>query len=185
MGTRSRAIELGCHYLQTRGYNGFSFQTVADALGIKKASLHYYFASKEDLGLALLDTYQKSYTEWTEKQSHLPAPKKLEQMFQMFSQIICEKNKICPAGVLSADFESLSKRMKKRLQEFHQTQKNWIAATLKEGIEKKQFKKNLNPDTTADLILASVQGGIQVARLREDPRYFKALGKNLMGMISV
>ncbi len=45
--TKKEALQLAKNYLQTLGFNGFSFQTIADALGIRKASLHYYFSSKE------------------------------------------------------------------------------------------------------------------------------------------
>jgi hypothetical protein len=29
--------------IQTRGYSAFSYQDVADSLGIRKASIHYHF----------------------------------------------------------------------------------------------------------------------------------------------
>lgn len=37
------------------GYNGASIQMIADRAGLPKASIHYYFVSKENLYLALLD----------------------------------------------------------------------------------------------------------------------------------
>lgn len=37
------------------GYNGASIQMIADRAGLPKASIHYYFVSKEKLYLALLD----------------------------------------------------------------------------------------------------------------------------------
>ncbi len=37
------------------GYNGASIQMIADRAGLPKASIHYYFISKEKLYLALLD----------------------------------------------------------------------------------------------------------------------------------
>ena len=36
--------------VQQRGFNGFSYADIAAELGITKASLHYHFASKADLG---------------------------------------------------------------------------------------------------------------------------------------
>jgi TetR/AcrR family transcriptional repressor of nem operon len=62
--TKTKALDLGREYLQTLGFSGFSFQTIADTLGIKKASLHYYFASKEEMGLALLNDYEESHKNW-------------------------------------------------------------------------------------------------------------------------
>src|SRR5271155_1306611 len=43
---------------QTRGYNGFSYADIAAELGVTKASLHYHFPSKAELGRALIVRYQ-------------------------------------------------------------------------------------------------------------------------------
>ncbi|MFV8259075.1 TetR/AcrR family transcriptional regulator [Bdellovibrio bacteriovorus] len=179
MDTRTRALDLGRHYLQTLGFNGFSFQTVADALGIRKASLHYYFASKEDLGMALIEEYQKSYADWALKREHLPAEEKMEQLIRMFVKIGAD-HKICPGGVLCADYGSVSNPMKKKLLQFHLGQKAWLVRTIKQGIQEKTFRKNLPVEETADLIQASIQGGLQVARIRGEMKSFKILGKTLI-----
>src|SRR6202050_5304997 len=46
---------------QTRGYNGFSYADIAAPLGVTKASLHYPFPSKAQLGAALIDRYQTNF----------------------------------------------------------------------------------------------------------------------------
>lgn len=82
--TKTKALDLAREYLQTMGFSGFSFQTIADTLGIKKASLHYYFASKEEMGLALFSDYEESHKNWALKVQDLPAKVKLEKMVKGF-----------------------------------------------------------------------------------------------------
>jgi AcrR family transcriptional regulator len=41
--------------VQTRGINGFSYADVAGELGVTKASLHYHFPGKAELGVALIN----------------------------------------------------------------------------------------------------------------------------------
>src|ERR1700690_1820272 len=48
---------------QTRGYNGFSYADVAAQIGVTKASLHYHFPSKAELGRALIERYHVGFTE--------------------------------------------------------------------------------------------------------------------------
>nr|BFD59702.1 TetR/AcrR family transcriptional regulator [Bdellovibrio sp. CKG001]BFD63066.1 TetR/AcrR family transcriptional regulator [Bdellovibrio sp. HM001] len=184
MDTRTRALDLARHYLQTLGFNGFSFQTVADALGIRKASLHYYFASKEDLGMALIEDYRTHYENWARKNASLPALEKLELLFVMFNKIASDEHKICPVGVLTADFNSLSKPLKKKILEFHLGQRAWLIRTFKEGLEQKSLRKDLDIEATAELFLSSIQGGLLMARLRNDPKVFKDLCKNLLKSIT-
>src|ERR1700749_2286302 len=50
-------LDLAETLIQPRGYSAFSYQDIADALGIRKASIHYHFASKTDLGIAVVDRY--------------------------------------------------------------------------------------------------------------------------------
>ena len=60
-GPADRILDVAERLAQTRGFNGFSYADVADELGVTKASLHYHFASKADLGGALLDRYQQGF----------------------------------------------------------------------------------------------------------------------------
>ena len=39
--------------VQSRGFNGFSYADVASELGVTKASLHYHYPGKAELGEAL------------------------------------------------------------------------------------------------------------------------------------
>src|SRR5882757_1774201 len=52
---------------QTRGYNGFSYADIAAQLGVTKASLHYHFPSKAELGRALIARYDAVFAKALEK----------------------------------------------------------------------------------------------------------------------
>ena len=56
MNTRERILDSARRLLQTRSYAGFSFQDVADEVGIRKASIYSHFASKDELVTAALET---------------------------------------------------------------------------------------------------------------------------------
>ena len=49
-GTPQRILDIAEHLVQTRGFNGFSYAHIAEAMHVTKASLHYHFPSKSDLG---------------------------------------------------------------------------------------------------------------------------------------
>jgi AcrR family transcriptional regulator len=52
--TRSEAQRVALSLFSSQGYDATSMQQIADALGIKKASLYYHFAGKEDILRSLL-----------------------------------------------------------------------------------------------------------------------------------
>lgn len=177
---RARALKTGQKYLQILGFNGFSFQTISDALGIRKASLHYYFASKQDMGRELLEDYEKQFIMWSEKILTLSAYEKILKFIKIFTLMSEDHLKICPSGALCADFNSLDKSTQRQLLQFHQTQKRWLVETFEQGQKEKTVRKDIHVEAVADLWMASIQGGLQIARLRGDPSYFKKLSKNLL-----
>jgi dienelactone hydrolase len=50
--------------VQDLGYSGLSFRELAKNVGIKSASIHYYFATKGELGAALASRYTAYYAEY-------------------------------------------------------------------------------------------------------------------------
>ena len=51
--TRQTIMNAARATVQARGYNALSFRELAKEVGIKSASIHYYFPTKGDLGAAL------------------------------------------------------------------------------------------------------------------------------------
>ncbi len=62
-GTGTRILDVAEGLVQVRGFNGFSYADISAELGITKAALHYHFAAKADLGLALITRYAGRFTE--------------------------------------------------------------------------------------------------------------------------
>ena len=56
--TREQLLAAAADLLQRVGYASFSFRDLADAVGIRAASVHYHFPTKADLGLALVDWFR-------------------------------------------------------------------------------------------------------------------------------
>ena len=60
-GTAAQILDTAEGLVQERGFNGFSYADVARELGVTKAALHYHFASKAELGDALIDRYAERF----------------------------------------------------------------------------------------------------------------------------
>src|SRR6202162_2849636 len=59
--TSRRILDVAERLLQTRGYNAFSYADIAQSLHITKASLHYHFPTKAELGRRLIERYGISF----------------------------------------------------------------------------------------------------------------------------
>lgn len=182
---RDQALRLAKHHLQLKGYNGFSFQTIADDLGIRKASLHYYFSSKEQMGIELLTDYKKSFELWTEKYSKYSAKEKLSEMIELFAKMSERDYKICPIGALCADFNSLSHKLQKQVKVFFEIERDWLQQTLEQGQKENYIRKDIDLPLAAEAVMAQMQGGLQIARLRNNSKGFRKLIKAAISILLV
>ena len=61
--TAATVLDVAERLVQIRGFNGFSYADVAAELGITKASLHYHFPGKAELGEALIARYATRFAD--------------------------------------------------------------------------------------------------------------------------
>lgn len=173
-GTAQEILKLGQHYLQTVGFNGFSFQDIANDLKIQKASLYYHFKSKEEMGVSLIEGYQKAFEDWAKSRQDYPTVAKLKSYFKLFLYLYQNNDsKICPIGALCVDYHTLPKSMQKTLKAFHQMQKDWLLKLLTDGKKEKVFQLDHSPELVADLILSQTQGVLQLSRLNGNDKLLK------------
>ena len=59
--TRAELLAQAEILVRGRGYSGFSYGDLAEAVSIRKASIHHHFRTKTDLALALVEAYDARY----------------------------------------------------------------------------------------------------------------------------
>lgn len=188
MSTRENILEVAENFILERGYNAFSFQDLADMVGIKKASIHYHYPTKEDLGRAIVQKFRLDFKEWAKNLDNqgFSHAEKLDAYFLTYKRFITQRDKICLSGVLGAELNSLSEGMQEELRGFFQDRFKWLKQLLIDGLYHGEFKFTLDVDSQTMLILASVQGVLQIARTNNSPEYFltvtRVLKNNLIGM---
>src|SRR5256714_5577969 len=55
--TKNALLDAGRQVFLEKGYNHAGIETILQAAGVPKGSFYYYFASKEDFGLQVLDRF--------------------------------------------------------------------------------------------------------------------------------
>jgi TetR/AcrR family transcriptional repressor of nem operon len=92
---------------QTRGYNGFSYADIAAQLGVTKASLHYHFPSKAELGRALIQRYHRLFGAALEAiAGRNPPQEKLKQYVGLYDSVLSNE-RMCLCGMLAAEYATL------------------------------------------------------------------------------
>ncbi|UTV99615.1 TetR/AcrR family transcriptional regulator [Marinomonas rhizomae] len=60
--TKTKIMDTAEGFIVQGGYNAFSFRDIAEAVGIKSASVHYHYPTKADLVSAVMARYTESFS---------------------------------------------------------------------------------------------------------------------------
>ncbi|HYB24438.1 MAG TPA: TetR/AcrR family transcriptional regulator, partial [Solirubrobacteraceae bacterium] len=132
--TRSRILDVGERLIQIRGFNGFSYADVAGELSITKASLHYHFPSKADLGEAIITRYAQRFVQALDAIDASPsdAPAKLAAYADLYAEVLREE-RMCLCGMLAAEYETLPKPIRDAVVTFFDDNETWLERVLDQG----------------------------------------------------
>ncbi len=166
--TRKQILDCAETLMLSRGFNAFSYQHISSQLGVKNAAIHYHFPSKTDLGVAVIQRFRRRFARWTEREGQLTADPwmRLEWYFDLLGRYYDDDQKICPTGMLSAEFHALPEPMQAEAQAFALELINWGGDILRDGVERGYFRF---PGSVADKtlqIFAALQGALQLARVQ-------------------
>ena len=103
-----RILDVAERLAQTRGFNGFSYADVAQELSVTKASLHYHFRSKADLGRALIVRYQSVFGRALAEigEQSRGAREKLRRYVALYDGVM-RQDRMCLCGMFAAEYATL------------------------------------------------------------------------------
>lgn len=174
--TAERVLDVAQELIQTRGYNGFSFRDIAEAIDIKSASIHYHFPSKGDLGVALVARYCSLFGEELAevRRRQATAPKRLKCFIALFRRTLTEQ-RLCLCGVLAAERGSLPGEVNAEVSAFFKLCEDWLIEVLKEGRAAGEIEFRGPAQALADHLIALLEGAMMMALSLDDlDRFDKA-----------
>jgi TetR/AcrR family transcriptional repressor of nem operon len=114
---KDRILVHAAQIIHKKGFNNTGIQEILESAGVPKGSFYFYFKSKEDLGLALIDYYAEGLgSRWQTilEPSEIRHIKRLERFFEetriRHEQDECKSG--CPIGNLTQEMGVLMKRFR-------------------------------------------------------------------------
>lgn len=168
--TREKIIELAMQFIRASGYHGFSYSDIATRLRIRNAAIHYYFPSKCDLGLAVLQEEERLFLNAVKKWSPLPANQQLERFIGMYNERK-QHHEVCIMGAMSPAVKTLPENMQAFLKKMGKDILNWLADLLQKGKETGVFHFKQSPRTKSYLIISSLLSSLLLENAMEDEAF--------------
>ncbi len=183
--TATRILDSAEYLVQARGFNGFSYADIAAELGITKASLHYHFAGKTDLGEALVARYAERFSVALDQiERELPgAHAKLEAYAALYAEVLLG-HRMCLCGMLAAEYATLPETIRECLIAFFDENEAWLERVLEQGRADGSLQFAGAPRETARLIVSTLEGAMLVARPYGDIDRFQATARGLLTALS-
>ena len=175
--TKQRILNAARVTVQARGYAGLSFRELAKDVGIKSASIHYYFPSKGELGAALARKYTDDFEAYLNSllDQSLDQSALVQKYTDVFRDTLKFENRMCLGGIMAAEHSELPVEVQTEVVRFSDMNIAWLTRVL---LLKKSKATEAIINLRAMSILAAVQGAQLVARGRNDTTAYE----NIIGM---
>lgn len=166
---RSYLIEQATRCLSEKGSAHVSLRDIAKTSGVSLGILHYYFASKEDLLLAVISSYKETFIQELEKiLAHGPQDGWMERLLDVLRRALTDNRAMhrlwCDLQVQALyvpAFREPVREIRSRLQEL-------IVRMLAQFFPDDTHALTMSRDEAASLIYAQIEGLFLQAMLEEE-----------------
>ena len=174
--TANRIIEAGRQLIMRRGYSGFSYADIADAIDIRKASIHHHFPAKTDLVIAVLNDWREVFdADMASLQaSGADALAQLRAYIGHWERCIADDTApFCVAGMLGAELPALPEEVANEVRAFFDNLTAWLEEVLESGVKNDLVKLGSSVQTEAATLVSVVYGAMLAARAYGGVELFK------------
>jgi TetR/AcrR family transcriptional repressor of nem operon len=183
--TASRILDVAERLVQIRGFNGFSYADIASELKISKASLHYHFPGKAELGEALIRRYAARFAEALGAIDARgdDAPAKLQAYAGIYADVLRDR-RMCLCGMLAAEYDTLPPPMRDAIIGFFDDNEAWLTGVLEQGQQEDAMSLDGSARDAAQTIVSGLEGALLIARPYGDVARFDAAATRLLASLA-
>jgi TetR/AcrR family transcriptional repressor of nem operon len=173
---RAEILNIAVKAAKREGLRSVSFRQLADAVGVKSSSVHYYFPTKPDLAGSMV----RDYTEQFEarlagiaaRESTLQG--KIDGLIQVFAEVL-EGDDLCLCGMMAAELTALDTKTRAALRHFFRAAEDWLTEQI--GAHRREVQVDLAPEPLAKAILSALEGAILLDRVEGDQGHLLAVAQ--------
>ncbi|BAZ43279.1 transcriptional regulatory protein TetR family [Chondrocystis sp. NIES-4102] len=185
---REQLIQVGKQIIVQQGFKAASLNEILTAAGVPKGSFYYYFPSKEDFGLAIIDDFAQKYqNEWKYlvEASEFSPLIRLRNFFE--SKIAemenCQCTDGCLIGNLAQELSAQNELFRDRLNRIFSEWERYFSQCLRAASEAGEIRGEWDFDELGEFMLSSWQGTVLQAKVTKSVLPMKTFVKILFEQI--
>jgi TetR/AcrR family transcriptional regulator, transcriptional repressor for nem operon len=170
---------------QQRGYHAVSYYDLARSVGVKTATIHYYFPTKADLATALVARYTEQLQQRLDQIAARAADPfaRLEDFSAIFVETYQDDSRMCLGGMFAADVLTLPPPTQEAVRFFFRSAEAWLTTVLAEGAAAGVLRLGATPNLVAQQILALLEGTLLITRALDDAQRLHDLAITLRALV--
>lgn len=169
---REKLLEMAQHLMLAKGYTAASVEEICEAASLTKGSFFHYFASKEDLGKAVLDRYVYTMLQAAQNAPFFKKSDPLQRLYGYIDFMIeVSKDPARRSGCLLGNFAQVLTDTHPEIRTLCAAHFRLWADMLKEELDaaKAVYKvKGVDTGTLAEHFIALFEGSLMLAKTRQD-----------------
>lgn len=175
--TRERIIGEAIRLFWEKGYLSTSIADILKAAGANSGSLYHFFPSKQDLLLAVLETYHRGIHSMLLDPAWEGVEDPIERIFALLAQyrLALEQTDCfygCPIGSLALELHEPDPAVREALAANFSAWTEAIEGCLVDARD--QLPRDLDRAGLATFVLTTMEGGVMLARTHRDLEWFDA-----------
>jgi TetR/AcrR family transcriptional regulator, transcriptional repressor for nem operon len=172
--TRQFIIEKSAPIFNTKGYAATSMADILAATGLAKGGVYGNFKSKDEIAVeAFIYSYAKLKEELRFKiRQQITATGKLSAILDFYRNYSVKPHIEggCPLLNTAIDADDHIPFLKQKAKEALEEMLDSLRYLIQNGIDKKEFRKDIDAVKEAELFFAKIEGAIMIAKLRDNPK---------------
>lgn len=184
--TAGQIVDTARQLIMARGYNGFSYADVAEAVGIRKASIHHHFAGKSDLARAVVEQSRAIIHAQVAQlaEAEPDAATQLRAYAGYWERCILDNSApFCVAAMLAAELPSLPEDLAASVRAHFAELTGWLTRILTLGVRQGSVSLAASPEAEADAFMSAIYGAMLSARAFGDPARFVTITETLLSRV--
>lgn len=181
--TYERILTSAKQLMHASSYADVGVAAICEHAQVKKGSFYHFFPSKQDLTLAVLDTYFADMKEAIIDQAFTPNLPPMQQLTRFIELAIELQTDIhqqtgqvlgCPFGNLASELSTQDEIIRKKIDKLFGRVQSLIQETLQAAVELDEIEP-LDTEVTALAILAYFEGTMLMAKTQNNPKILRQL----------
>jgi TetR/AcrR family transcriptional repressor of nem operon len=173
--TRTQLVAEAEELMRRVGYSAFSYAHLTEKIGIRKASIHYHFPTKQALAEAVVDVAMARFVEALAaiEGGETAAAARLDAYSQLF--LLGVEDNLRPlCCALSAELGVLPEAIQEKTRRYFDLHLDWLTRVIDAGRTAGELHWPGEARDLAVLLLTTLEGGSLVARAQLSPGLVRA-----------